>query len=285
MDLESLALRVRRNENLPVLPQVATTVLKLVEDPRSSARDMERAIEKDMALATKVLRVANSSYYGTTNVNSISRAVSVLGLNTVRSLVVSIAYQQMVSGKGQSTLFQRTDFWSHSLGVGITSRIIAKMLMPQKAEEMYLAGIMHDVGMLVLDRYVPSELDHAISLCKEENIPMHEAEERTFGFDHAQVGGILAEQWGLSKGISNAIRFHHCPHMDELTPQLTCMITIANTLAHQAGLQNHFTGTLELDEQCLSTVGLTAEQLEVIGVVMVQEVSKAQQAFRIDRAA
>ncbi len=285
MDFESLALRVRRNENLPVLPQVATAVLKLVDDPRSSAKDLERAIERDMALATKVLRVANSSYYGTANVNSISRAVSVLGLNTVRSLVVSIAYQQMVSGRTQSALFQRTNFWSHSLGVGITSRVVCKMLMPQKSEEMYLAGIMHDVGMLVLDRFIPADFDRAIKLCKESRIPMHEAENEVLGFNHAQVGGLLAEQWGLSKAISNAITFHHTPEEDDQTQDLTCMIALANTLAHQAGLQNHYTGVQELNDYALTALSLTPEQLDVIGVVMVQEVMKAQQAFQIQIAA
>lgn len=286
MDLESLALRVKRSENLPVLPQVASTVLKMADDPRTGAKDLERTIERDMSLATKILKVANSSYYGMSNISSIGRAVSVLGINTVRSLVVSLAYQQMVSGRTASQLFQRSEFWSHSLGVGITARVVSKMILPQKAEELYLAGLMHDVGMLVLDRFLPAEFDSAIKMSREEKISMAQAEEAVFGYNHAQVGGLLAERWGLSPAICNAVTYHHAVAQDDEHCNTTSIIAVANGLAHQSGLSNHAHGsTQEIDEFALATLGINEEQLSVIGVVMVQEVVKAQQSFQINIAA
>lgn len=286
MDLQSLALRIKRSENLPVLPQVAGSVLKLADDPRTSARDLERTIERDMALASKILKVANSSYYGQSNVSSIARAVSVLGINTVRSLVVSLAYQQMISGKVASQRFKRTEFWSHSLGVGITARVICKMILPQRAEEMYLAGLMHDVGLLVLDRLLPQQFDTILKRCLDEKRPIHDMEKEVLGYDHAEVAGILSEQWGLSKAICSAVRYHHDVMSDSQHQQTTAIVAIANGLAHQSGLGGHSPGgPTPLDQDAIGVIGITEEQLNVIGVVMVQEVLKAQQAFQIQLAA
>lgn len=284
--MESLALRVKRSENLPMLSQIANTVLRLADDPTSSAKEIEKAIERDLALASKILKVANSPYYGVQGVSSIARAVSVLGMNTVRSLVVSLSYQQMISTRSQAQKFRRTEFWSHSIGVAITSRIIGKMLMPQKAEELYLAGLMHDIGMLVLDRFLPTDLDVAIYTAQNRKIPLHMAEKLILEYDHAQVGGLLAERWGLSKVISNAIKHHHSVENDHETQLTTSIVAIANNLTHKAGISNQESvATDTLDQFALQILNITEEQLDVISQVMVQEVAKAQAAFDIQAVA
>lgn len=285
VDIETLALQVKRSENLPVLPQVAGTVLKMADDPRTSAKDMERTIEKDMALATKILKVANSPYYGVTNVSSIAKAVSILGMNTVRSLVVSIAYQQMVSGQLKSKKFQRTQFWVHSLAVGTASRIVAKMILPSKAEELYLAGLMHDVGMLVLERFLPEMFDEAIQKAENLQISFQKAETAVFGYDHSTVGGLLIERWGLSQTIANGVKYHHDVAGDTTTQQTTAIVAIANSLAKQFDFYNQDSGSPYRDEFAESVAGISAEQLKIIGAVMSQEVLKAQQAFQIQAAA
>jgi HD-like signal output (HDOD) protein len=286
VDLESLALRVKRSENLPMLSQIANTVLRLADNPTSSAKEIEKAIERDLALASKILKVANSPYYGVQGVSSIARAVSVLGMNTVRSLVVSLSYQQMISTRSQAQKFRRTEFWSHSIGVAITSRIIGKMLMPQKAEELYLAGLMHDIGMLVLDRFLPTDLDVALYTAQNRKIPLHMAEKLILEYDHAQVGGLLAERWGLSKVISNAIKHHHSVENDHETQLTTSIVAIANNLTHKAGISNQESvATDTLDQFALQILNITEEQLDVISQVMVQEVAKAQAAFDIQAVA
>lgn len=284
--MESLALRVKRSENLPMLSQIANTVLRLADNPTSSAKEIEKAIERDLALASKILKVANSPYYGVQGVSSIARAVSVLGMNTVRSLVVSLSYQQMISTRSQAQKFRRTEFWSHSIGVAITSRIIGKMLMPQKAEELYLAGLMHDIGMLVLDRFLPTDLDVALYTAQNRKIPLHMAEKLILEYDHAQVGGLLAERWGLSKVISNAIKHHHSVENDHETQLTTSIVAIANNLTHKAGISNQESvATDTLDQFALQILNITEEQLDVISQVMVQEVAKAQAAFDIQAVA
>lgn len=286
VELESLAIKIARSENLPVLPQVATAVLKLADDPNASARNLEKLIERDPALAAKTLRVANSSYYGLSNVSTIARAISILGLNTIRSLVVSVSYQQMLSGRMSAKNFDKVEFWGHSLAVATSARILGKMQRPDKAEELYIAGMMHDVGWLVLDRFYPSELEEAIRIATTEKVPMCVAETRLLGFDHGLVGGLLADKWGLPDSLQHAIKFHHSVSADGENAELTSIVSMADFLAHSSGLGSCTPSeTVVVDETAKTMLDLPDQQLQVVAEVMNQEVQRAQAAFHLPVAA
>jgi HD-like signal output (HDOD) protein len=264
------------------LPQIVSTVLKIADDPDASARAMERVVERDSAITAKILKVANSPFYGLQQVPSIGRAISVLGLNNVRSLVINVAYQQMISGRVHSKLFDKLSFWQHSLGVATACRILAKIKMPLKAEELYGAGIMHDVGMLVLARYSPEEFDSAISISNEKRIPLHLAETQVFGFDHCVVGGLLAEQWRLSPILYSAIRHHHNVFQEPDQQETTSIVAAADWIAHEAGLRNNGGGyQAEMDAVAEMTLDLPREQYAVIVRVVQEEVSKVRQSMQI----
>ena len=121
MDLHQLSLKIARSENLPVLSNVVTQVLKLADDPNASPRTLEKIIERDPALTAKSLRVSNSSYYGMSQVTSIGRAISVLGMNTIRSLVIGVAYQQILGARTVAQKFDKMLFWKHSLAVAVVA--------------------------------------------------------------------------------------------------------------------------------------------------------------------
>jgi HD-like signal output (HDOD) protein len=257
-------------------------VLRLADDPDSSTRDMEKLIERDSALAAKVLRVANSSYYGLHHVPSIGRAISILGINTVRSLVVGIAYQQMISLKQTSKRFSKVDFWRHSVAVATAAKILAKLKMPSRTEELYSAALMHDVGLLVMDRFAPDELDQSIEYAQAECIPLHQAETHLHAFNHAKIGGLLAERWGLSGTLMSAIKYHHSPWEDNANMEFTSYVTVADLLAHQCGFtHNRGPADVEIDSRLLEVVGLPAEQLSPVRTVIISEVEKAQDALQI----
>lgn len=282
MDLRSLEIKIARSENLPVLPQIVSQVLKLADDPEASPKQMEKVIERDPAITAKILRVANSSYYGLSQVPSIGRAISMLGMNTIRSLVVGVAYQQLMSGRAVASHFDKLEFWRHSLGTATGARILAKLKMPMRAEELYVAGMMHDVGLLVMDRFHPLELDKAVGYAIDEGMRLHEAENLLFGFDHSKLGSILAKQWGLSQVVLDAIEFHHQPDMDENNSASTAVVSLANQLAHQCGLTNNIPNlNPQVDEMLLEMVGLPPEQLEIIKNVIAQEVVRAEESFGI----
>ncbi|HWA83059.1 MAG TPA: HDOD domain-containing protein [Fimbriimonadaceae bacterium] len=267
---------------MPVLPQIASSVLRLADNPDSSAREMEKLIERDSAIAAKVLRVANSSYYGLNSVPSINRAIAILGMNTVRSLVVGIAYQQIIATKQHSKLFSKVDFWRHSIAVATAAKILGKLKMPARAEELYSAALMHDVGMLVLDRFAPSELDQAIEYASTESLRMHQAEQLLYDFDHAQIGGMLAERWGLAGSLRNAIRYHHAPWDDDEHMEFTGFVALADALANDCGFSNQGAeAKVDLDADLVKLVGIAEEQLDPIRAVIVSEVVKAQDALQI----
>jgi HD-like signal output (HDOD) protein len=282
VDLRSLEIRIERSENLPVLPQVVSEVLKLADDPEASPKQMERIIERDTAITAKILRVANSSYYGMNQVPSIGRAISMLGMNNVRSLVVGIAYQQLMSGRPSASKFNKVEYWRHSLGTAICARILAKLKLPIKSEELYVACMMLDIGLLVIDRFQPLELDKAISFAINEDMKLHEAELLMYGFDHSHVGAMLAKQWGLTDLIVDAVKYHHQPEMDENHQQYTALISLADQLAHACGLHNNVVwSNLEIDESVLEMVGIHTAQLEVVKTVVQQEILRAEEAFCI----
>ena len=287
MDLESVAIKLSRSENLPALSNVVCSVMKLADDPTVSPTALEKVIEQDTGLTAKLLRVASSSYYGGVQVPSVGRAVSVLGIDTVKSLVLAISMQSLSSGESSVKGFDKVAFWQHSLAAALAARILGKLRLPVSAEELYSAAMLHDIGFIVMERFLPNELSAAMTLAQEAKIELHEAERQTLGFDHTEVGGLLAEKWGLSDHMYHAIRYHHSVMEDPMNYETTHIVSASNTLAHQCGfstfpLPPEFVP--EFDFMVLSTVDLPEEQLEIIRIVLNQEVRRAQDHLMISAA-
>lgn len=281
MDLRTLEIKIARSENLPALPQVVTQVLRMADDPNVSSRAVEQVIERDSAMTAKVLRVANSSYYANGNVPSIGRAISLLGLNALRSLVVSVAYHQMTSGKSSAQKFDKKQFWQHSLAVATASRILGKLKIPAKSEELYGAGMMHDIGLLALDKFAPEALDEALAIVMRESTSVHKALLSTLGYDQSHVGGVLAKQWNLSPIMCDALKYLFDP-LESENLQSTTIVSVANYLAHQAGYHNNSTIADEgFTSELLGAIDLQEAQVDAIIAVVKAEVGKAGVAFGI----
>ena len=286
MDLQLLTLKISRSENLPVLPTVVIQILKLYEDPNISARSLEHIIEQDPAMAAKVLRVAGSSMYGMKSVTTINRALSVLGMNTLRSIAISLAYQQILSGKGVKPAFDHLALWRHSLAVGIGARGLMRYVNVGLAEEMYVAGLMHDIGILTLDRFAQPELVKAVQTATAKRIPLRDAEILVNGFDHGQVGGYLADKWKLTPLMSNVIKYHDTPDEDTVTPQATQVAAAANYLAYNCGFpaMPGLPGC-PLGEGYLAGLGLEQEKIDAVATQIMVEVDAADESMGSARAA
>lgn len=284
MDLQSLEIVTARSENLPVLPQVVSVVLRLIDDPTSSSRALEAALEKDPAIVAKLLRSAGSAFYGGTPPGTISRAIAMLGMSTIRSLVVGIAFQQVIGPKTSNGIFDRIEFWKHSVAVASASRVIGKVLNNPQAEQFYFAGLVHDVGLLVLDRFAADALEEAITRAKADGSTLIEAEHRVNKITHADVGGILARRWSLNELQSKAIRYHHAPEEEDTGLSIpTAIVSIADTIAHRAGFKNQASNAPdpEPDELILEFLGLPVEQLEPIQGAVAKEVDRMTQSFGV----
>lgn len=280
MELASLGIRISRSENLPVLSQSASQVLRLVDDQNAGPKEIEAAIAKDPAITAKILKAANSAYYGGVKVPTVSRAVQFLGMNSVRSLVVGIAFQQMASGKPEAPSFNKMEFWKHSLAVATAARILGRIRLPEKAEELYCAGVMHDVGMLVMDRFMSVEFQEAIEMSMRTGMPLYECEKQKYRFSHADVGALLATHWSLTPMLKSAIQYHHDPMRDQEFFESTMIVATADAIAYRSGFGNSVPNARhDLDEGLASIAGLSEDHLQKVVQLVSTEVEMAEAAL------
>lgn len=224
---------VARIKNLPSLPTVAIKVSQLLNDPNSSAKDFDAVIAKDPALTAKLLKLVNSAYYALPyKVESISRAVSVVGFKQVRDLVNSVAVIEAFKDFDPATLDMRK-FWEHSLACGVAGRVLSIFGRQANPDVFSTAGLLHDVGKLILLSQSPTEYTKVAKLNAEYAILGYEAELKIFGFSHADVGAELCRLWNHPEALQAAVAFHHNPQAAEPAhQQLTATTHIANIMAH-----------------------------------------------------
>ncbi len=218
------------------LPEISLRVNELASDPNSTADDMAKVISQDPALVARMLRIANSAYYGlSTEVETINRAIAILGTNKIRDLVLSTAASEAFEGI-PNNLITMQDFWHHSLYCGLLAQILAKKSKKLQAESLFIAGLLHDIGQLIMFNQMPEKSHEAILLMMEgsEEMESFEAERSVFGFDHTEVGAALVESWKLSPVLQECVHFHHEPQKAKDYPAEVALINIANAVAVMA---------------------------------------------------
>lgn len=220
------------------LPGVVEQLTRMVNDPNAGARDIANVLEKDPALTIRVLRMANSAIYGlSSRVDNLQRAVTVIGPEQIRDIAMASAVARKFEGI-PNDLMSMEDFWRHSLYCALISRMLAEQALPRHTEAIFIGGLLHDIGRLLVFNRLPEESHSAFLLMIERagRTQPQEAEREIMGFDHAQVGGALAERWHLPLLLTECIRHHHEPTGATNHPAEVAIVHIANTLAHMAEL-------------------------------------------------
>ena len=226
-------------QDLPPLPAVIVRVMQTINDPTTSASDLNRLISADQALASKVLRLVNSSYYGfPRKIATITNAVVILGFNTVRNLTTSLGVFNAFDARGQKTALDRDAFWAHSMGVAAAAGVIArrKSIGAKSVEEVFIGGLLHDIGKLFLDQYFPDQYAIAIKLAAAAKISIWEAEKTALGVGHALVGKRIAEKWNLPLSLTAMITLHHQPVFAKEYFELAATIQAADHVARRLAL-------------------------------------------------
>ena len=241
MDREELKTRIySKIDELPTLPVVIPRLLRLMESGRSSAADVTKAISQDPALASRILRVSNSAYYGfSRRIASLERAVALLGFNMVKSLALSIGViRGLPSGKG-SPSFSREGLWVHSLAVATAMKELGGRLGKRDADGyLFIVGLLHDIGKVVLDQFFSELFRQALEEARDPGgMGLHVAERRVIGFDHGEVGGMLLTRWNFPRKIVAPISAHHLDEVPEGTSATdVAMLRIADVLPRELGL-------------------------------------------------
>jgi len=239
MEHINLENRLAKIIDLPTLSVVANNIIQITQSPKSSALEVGKYISQDQALVSRILRIANSTFYGFPGkITTIPHAVVILGFTNIRNLVLTASISKMFSSKGGDGDFDREGFWKHSVACGVTSKLIAKRLGLKNLEEVFIWGLLHDIGKLVLDTYFNEEFTRVVCLVKEKEILLRDAEQELLGFDHAAVGANVADRWNLPPALIKVIRFHHNPTQANETMRMVAIVHLADVLCRAIGIGN-----------------------------------------------
>lgn len=278
-------------ERMPSLSTTVTKVLEVCNRPSTSANDLNRVIALDPVLTGQVLKLINSAYYSLPNqISSLTRAIIMLGINTVKNLALSTAVLGSMGRQDSFRSLSMDAFWTHSLCVGVLAKALAglKGIPGMMQEEFFVAGLLHDLGKIPLNNCFAEEYRQALELSTIEQGSLPKAEEILLGFDHGQAGKMIADKWQLSQALTELLRFHHTP--ENASPnkrQLVSVVALANTYANlfdvgSAG--DRFPDMSRVDELLLQ-VGLRWHDLSSLHTVVEQEIEKAQVFLQIAREA
>ncbi len=232
----ALAKLFRRVSEMTTLPVAAQRIMQLVADATSSATDLLAAVEGDPVLAAKVLRRVNSAFYGLrSKVADLRSAISLLGYREIRNLALTVYLARMFKDGNTYKKFSREALWEHSVAVANASRIVARTYGNATPDEAYLAGLLHDIGLILLDQYLPRHLFQVIDLV-EQGKSTCAAERELLPFDHTLLGAYVATQWNFPPQVTLAIRYHHDPLAAEGPHRdVAALISISNYLCSRAG--------------------------------------------------
>ena len=232
--LERVRQIAKHVNNIPTLPSVMTKVIELVEDPKTTAPQLARFISNDPALTAKILKLANSAFYGfPQKIGTINLAIVVLGLQSVKDLGLSAAVVETFSRESYQNCFNLNQFWVHTIAVAAGCKILTQERNYKIAGEIFVAGLLHDIGKLLLCYHMPDDYARVMQVLKDNGKTAHEAELEIFGFSHADAGGWLIEQWNLPSHLAFAVYDHPHPWNSSREPNLAMLVNFANVLARR----------------------------------------------------
>jgi putative nucleotidyltransferase with HDIG domain len=236
MGMDATAL-LDRIDDLPPLPAVAAKVMSMAEDDRTSAMDLAQVLATDQALTAKLIRISNSAYYGfARRISTVREAVVMLGFKQVRQVSVGASMMNAFNRGGLNDGFDVDLFWGHSVGVAVAAEALAKKTLGAKPEDAYTAGILHDIGRLVLRQVMPAEFSQAVVMARSGQMPLHVAELETTGYAHDEIGMALGQKWKFPGHLVDAVRCHHDETLTANGDGLAGVVAQANRLMLHYGL-------------------------------------------------
>jgi len=257
---------VERTSDIPTMPEAALAVVRMSNDLNANASVIADKISYDQSLTARVLRLSNSAYYGLPRqITSLQDAVVMLGMKTVRHLaLVASTYPWLVQPRKGYGLGPQA-MWEHSIAVSIGTQMIAERNRKINSEEAFTAGLLHDLGKVVLSLWMEDKVARLVERSETEQVPFNQLEREEFGFDHCDAGAYLAERWNLPAGMTNAIRYHHTPDACDPQDLLVDAVHMADVLAMGMGYGLGGDGlNYPLSSSALDRLGLTAAQCEEI---------------------
>jgi len=216
------------------LPEVCIRVNEMLDEPSVTAAELGHIISQDTSLTARLLKIVNSSYYGfQAKIETVSRAVTVVGLRELRGLVIAASAVETFSNVPDEIL-NKVRFWRHSLYCGVIARLLAEQCHVLHSERLFVAGLLHDIGKLIIAQRLPTETRMIALEADAGHRSEFEVEQDFLGFNHAEVGGELMKAWSMPETLFESVAYHHNPQQAETGIMETCLIHIANILTDEA---------------------------------------------------
>ena len=259
MDESQVYKQLDRIKEIPTLPTIVFELNQHLQNPETSIAKVSETIEKDQAMALKILKLVNSAFYGfRSKVSDVKNAVVLMGFNAVHNAIISVS---VVNALPKTLLFQdfeMIEFWKHSLAVAVTSKNIAQTSGVESPDNCFVGGLLHDVGKVIMAQNFTEEFVKVWTLMQNDYLSFYEAEQRELPIDHTQIGAYLADRWQLPQGLTDAIRWHHDFQPDNGSTGFMMNIHLADILVN----------SYEENPDC--TIDMGAMHPEVVKFLMAQ---------------
>lgn len=281
MEFERADQRKKIERFIQKMPSLSTTVGKVLEicsRTDASPNELNKVISLDPVLTGQVLKLINSAYYSLINkITSLTRAITMLGMNTVKNMALSTAIIQSVAGSNKSKALPTSRFWVHSIGVGVSAKLlaIARNVPIQEREEYFIAGLLHDIGKVPFG----DEYSQVLSIAGQEQRPLVDVEREFLGIDHQEVGELIAAKWKLSRVMTSSIGYHHDIELaEEDDRSLVAIVALANLYVniHDIGFAGDPFPEYAGADMLLSFAGLDWSDFAAISSKVEEEIQKAQ---------
>ena len=259
----------------PGMPATAARLLKLLEDPESSAEQIEEVLRYDAGLTANILKLTNSAYFGIpSKVSSVRQAVMMLGWKRLLQLVMTMCMSTVMKKPVDGYDLPQGELWRHSIAVSVAAESVVKALKIPEVEEVFTAALLHDIGKFVLGGFVKDDLEQ-IKTMVSKGIPFEVAEYMVIGTDHAEIGARILKKWDFPQDLVNAVNWHHDPETCENHCTLSDIVHIANTVGLRIGFGRD-TDRLRVDPavSVADRLGLGPVDLEVLAEQTLEGVNK-----------
>lgn len=270
---ESVIRRLNAIEDLPTIPHTMQQILSQIDELSSSVSALQAIIEQDPSITSMLLRSANSVFYSPKEeISSVGRAIVMMGFREIRNRVISYSVMGLFSDDLGFEEFKPVDLWLHSIGVAVAAKKIAQKVSGVDQDEMFTAGMLHDIGRLVFCLYLKEELREVLAVARDSGCSLNEAEDKV-GLTHAEIGSYLASRWKLSSLLVDVIQHHHQPQNAGDHSKAAAIVFLADALAIQLGIG--WVGIGEKPKVVIPKIlGLDMETVREIALKLKEEKSK-----------
>lgn len=264
IDLSDLERKLNKNF---FLSGSLTQILGVVNNPRSSAGEIEQALKYDPGITLKILKLANSAYYrATKEVTNIRAAIVLLGVSIIKNLTLQAGLDGYFKTEEATGLFSGPGLWLHSMGVGVCAKMICRRLHLGNAEDFFTLGMLHDIGLLIEYKLYREPFLRVCERLQKGQEELCHAEKEVFGVDHATLAKHLCEKWSMPAVLTQVVQFHHIPlEAPEDIRRTACALYAANQIVKKKTCGFRFPGSQDLAPEVLTLLGLEDIDVEVLG--------------------